>query len=111
MLIFSSPKFSSWSLRAVEAAVWALGEAGAHFVQVTAQLGEHPAVLVLPVHPSQHHCPAAHLALGHVTPEQQRGDNQPGLFSGTFFFLRRNWLIKKPVWEKHTLPHDNSSEK
>lgn len=29
-------------------------------------------------------------------------DNKPGFFSGFFFSpLRRNWLIKKPVWEKH----------
>lgn len=30
-LLFSSPEFSSWSPRAVQAAVWALGEAGEHF--------------------------------------------------------------------------------
>lgn len=70
--------------RAVQAAVWAQGDAVARFVQVTAILGEHPGVLVL-VHPSQHLCLAACLALGHVTPEQQRGDNQPGLFSRFFF--------------------------
>lgn len=66
-------------------------------VGVTAQLGEHPGVPELPVHPSQYHCPAAYLALGHVTPELQRGDNQPGLFFVYFFSLRRKWLIKTPV--------------
>lgn len=43
---------------------------------------------------------------------QEKGDNQPGLFSGFFFFLplSRSWLIKRPVWEKHALPRDASPE-
>lgn len=63
--------------------------------------GHPPSIPVLP-----HAClwDTSHL------PEQESGDNQPGLFSGFlfFFFLSRIWLIKMPVWENHVLPRDDS---
>lgn len=84
----------------------------------TAQLGEHPGVLVLS--PSAACAPPlvspSHgtLSFGtrHTLPTRKRETTSLGYFLDSFFFLplSRSWLIKRPVWEKHALPRDASPE-